>query len=94
MRRIAGEKLAVAEDEALTARNMEHEEAELDDVGEDEDEDELVGLRADYDAASCPDAPRPRAPPRRAVVGTYGHRARAPLPPRHGARGGRAGRRG
>ena len=38
MRRIAGEKLAVAEDEALTARNMEHEEAELDDVNDDDDE--------------------------------------------------------
>ena len=46
MRRIAGEKLAVAEDEALTARNMEHEEAEpeLDDA--DDDEDELASGRA------------------------------------------------
>ena len=43
MRRIAGEKLAVAEDEALTARNMEHEEAELDDVN---DDDELAGGRS------------------------------------------------
>ena len=44
MRRIAGEKLAVAEDEALTARNMEHEEAELDDVND--DDDELAGGRS------------------------------------------------
>ena len=44
---------------------MEHEEAELDDVDEDEDKDELVSLRADCDAASCLDAPRPCALPRR-----------------------------
>ena len=46
MRRIAGEKLAFAEDEALAARNMEHEEAEpeLDDA--DDDEDELASGRA------------------------------------------------
>ncbi|TKV97752.1 hypothetical protein SEVIR_9G515800v4 [Setaria viridis] len=42
----AGEKLAFAEDEAqaLTARNMEHDDADLDDV--DDDEDELAGGRA------------------------------------------------
>ncbi|PAN51159.1 hypothetical protein PAHAL_9G574800 [Panicum hallii] len=39
-----GEKLAFAEDEALKARNTEHDEAELDDV--DDDEDELAGGRA------------------------------------------------
>ncbi|CAN6285397.1 unnamed protein product, partial [Urochloa humidicola] len=40
-----GEKLAFAEDEALTARgNMEHDEAELDDV--DDDDDEPAGGRA------------------------------------------------
>ncbi|RLN19136.1 homeobox-leucine zipper protein HOX13-like [Panicum miliaceum] len=39
-----GEKLAFAEDEALTARNTEHDEAEPDDV--DDDEDELAGGRA------------------------------------------------
>ena len=44
MRRIAGEKLAFAEDEALAARNMEHEEAELDDVND--DDDELAGGRS------------------------------------------------
>jgi homeobox-leucine zipper protein len=42
--RISGEKLAFAEDEALKARNTEHDEAELDDV--DDDEDELAGGRA------------------------------------------------
>jgi len=31
---------------------MEHEDTELDHVDDDEDEDELVGLRADCDAAS------------------------------------------
>jgi len=43
---------------------MEHEEAELEDM--DDNEDELIDLCANYDAASCPDVPRPCAPPRRA----------------------------
>jgi hypothetical protein len=76
---------------------MEHEEAELDDMDEDEDEDALVGLRADCDAASCPEAPRPCTPPRRTpchrqdplpLCAPRHRRARAPPPPRHGARGG------
>jgi len=40
---------------------MEREEAELEDVDDNEEEDELVGLRADCDAASYPNAPRPCA---------------------------------
>ena len=53
---------------------MEHEETKLDNV--DDDEDELVGLRADCDAASCPDAPRPCAPPRRRLGSERGGKGR------------------
>ena len=59
---------------------MEHEDTELDHMDDDEDEDELVGLCADCDTASCPDT-RGCVPHRaacRTTVGTCSPHAHAP----------------